>query len=192
MFSLRFASRGVAVMAALAAAVPVAGAQQAASAPTPLQNEVIADISAIEQKYIQLAEAIPQEKFSWRPGEGVRSISEVFGHVAGSNYFLVRVGGLRQMTDIPAVDSIRGMEKLTDKARLIEVMRRSFNDARRSVAATPAADLDKPIKMFGQDMTVRSAMLLLDNHLHEHLGQAIAYARSNNVVPPWSASGGGN
>jgi uncharacterized damage-inducible protein DinB len=192
MFSVRFPSPAVAVLAALLATVPAIGAQQSTAAPTPLQDEVIKDISAVEQKYISLAEAIPQDKYSWRPGEGVRSVSEVFGHVAGANYYLVRIGGLKQMTDIPAQDELRGMEKLTDKAQLVAAMRRSFNDARRSIAATPAADLDKPIKMFGQDMTVRQAMLLLDNHLHEHLGQAIAYARSNNVVPPWSASGGGS
>jgi hypothetical protein len=42
------------------------------------------------------------------------------------------------------------------------------------------------IEAFGRKMTARSLWITTATHLHEHLGQLIAYARSNNVTPPWS------
>jgi uncharacterized damage-inducible protein DinB len=49
------------------------------------------------------------------------------------------------------------------------------------------ADLDRKVEMFGKETTVRGVLMVLANHIHEHLGQSIAYARANKVVPPWSA-----
>jgi uncharacterized damage-inducible protein DinB len=47
-------------------------------------------------------------------------------------------------------------------------------------------DLQAPVKLFGRDMTKLGALMLILEDQHEHLGQSIAYARSNSVVPPWS------
>jgi hypothetical protein len=44
----------------------------------------------------------------------------------------------------------------------------------------------KQVSMFGQSFTGQQAWLLATVHLHEHLGQGIAYARVNGIVPPWS------
>ena len=62
----------------------------------------------------------------------------------------------------------------------------SFDHLKRAMAQVPASRLNETMKVFGQDFTVRSFLLLATTHLHEHLGQMIAYARSNGVVPPWS------
>ncbi|MGH7717809.1 MAG: DinB family protein, partial [Gemmatimonadaceae bacterium] len=182
---IRHVPRAVVLATAFSFAVPTLGAQTPAAAATPLQGELVRDINVLERKYVGLAEAVPADKLTWRPAEGVRSIAEVLNHVAGATYFLARVGSMHVPANAPPNEALGQMEKVTDRARIVEALKRSFADARTIVTSTPAADLDKPIKMFGQDHTVRSAMLMMVTHMHEHLGQAIAYARANNVKPPW-------
>jgi uncharacterized damage-inducible protein DinB len=80
------------------------------------------------------------------------------------------------------------MEKnVTEKSKVIDELKKSFAHVRAGIAATSDADLDKPVKFFGSDSTVRGVLLTAANHEHEHLGQSIAYARVNGIVPPWTA-----
>ena len=141
--------------------------------------EFLHDFDDVSKKIVELAEAMPASKYNWRPGPGVRSVSEVYMHIAGGNYFLATFAGAKP----PSYDT-RNLEKITEKARVVEELRKSF-EYLRTVAVQ--ADLDKPIKMYGYDTTHRGALMTALNHLHEHLGQSIAYARMNGVVPPWSA-----
>ena len=127
------------------------------------------------------AEAIPQDKYSWRPGAGVRSVSEAFMHVAGGNYFLMTFAGVTA----PAGMS-ENMDAITDRAQVLDNLKRSFAHARAAIAAASDADLDKPTEMFGQKTTYRNVYLTEVSHAHEHLGQLIAYARMNGITPPWS------
>lgn len=164
----------------LLCSVPV-WAQPAAPA-SGFRAEVLADMESLGKKLVSLAQAVPAEKYSWRPAAGVRSISEVYIHVAGGNYFIPAAIGTK-----PPAGVERGMEKtITEKAKVVETLRQSLDHVRQ-VLAVPDADLDKSIKLFGSPSTTRAAISLLANHLHEHLGQSIAYARVNGVVPPWSA-----
>jgi len=50
------------------------------------------------------------------------------------------------------------------------------------------ASLEKPVDFFGNKMSTRSILMVLLSHMHEHLGQSIAYARTVGVVPPWTAA----
>ena len=158
----------------------------AAPAPAPkngLRAEFLVNVDEVAGKLVALAKATPQEKYTWRPAEGVRSISEVYMHVAGGNYFLGTFLG------IPAPAGLtRDMEKLTDKQRVIAELERSFDHIRDVANRISDADLDKAIKMFGRQTTGRGVLITMMNHLHEHLGQSIAYARMNGVVPPWSGA----
>jgi uncharacterized damage-inducible protein DinB len=80
------------------------------------------------------------------------------------------------------------MEKnVTEKSKVIDELKKSFAHVRAGIAATSDADLDKPVKFFGRDTTVRGVILSVSNHEFEHLGQSIAYARMNGIVPPWTA-----
>jgi uncharacterized damage-inducible protein DinB len=145
-----------------------------------IKTEFLDETAALEKKYTQLAEAFPAEKFTWRPGEGVRSVSEVFMHIAGANYMLPRMAGVN-----PPAGIDRGMEKsVTAKADVIAQLRKSFEHVRGAAAAS--AEPDKMIKMFGREVSQRYFLTFLNHHMHEHLGQLIAYARTNNVTPPWS------
>lgn len=140
------------------------------------------DFDSVEKKYIDLAEAIPADKFNWRPSEGVRSVSEVFMHVASANYMIPSMIGVK-----PPEGDFSELEKnVTAKAEVIAKTKESLAHIRQGVKGIPASDLDKSIKMFGRDSTTSGALVLILNHMHEHLGQLIAYARMNSIVPPWS------
>ena len=141
-----------------------------------------------EKKLIALAEAMPQEKYGWRPGKGVRSVSEVFMHVAGANYLLPTFYGVKAdgFEGRAAFQKMQDLEKITDKAKVIEHLKKSFLHARKSIRSTNDGDLNKKVNFFGNNTTYRGLLNILGAHCHEHLGQAIAYARTNNVVPPWS------
>jgi uncharacterized damage-inducible protein DinB len=141
-------------------------------------------IDQAREKLIALAEATPAEKFGWRPAEGIRSVGEVYGHVSGANYFLPTFWGSK----IPDGLDPRGFEKQGgDKAKTIDTLKKSFDFLKQQIQTLTQADLDRKIKMFGHDATVRDAVMVLASHSHEHLGQSIAYARMNGIAPPWSA-----
>ena len=109
----------------------------------------------------------------------IRSISEVYMHIAGGNYFLATFLG------VPAPKRTQDLEKtVTKKADVIAELKRSFEHLR--AAASKTEDLEKQVKMFGSSTSHRGVMVTMLSHLHEHLGQSIAYGRMNGVVPPWS------
>jgi uncharacterized damage-inducible protein DinB len=167
-------------------AVALLAALQTPSPAPPKRGfraEFLRDLSDVQKKIEELAAAMPADKYTWRPAPGVRSVSEVYMHIAGGNYFLASFVGMKP----PAYDEST-LERINDKARVLAELRKSFDHIRLAALTASDADLDKPIKMLGTDTTVRGAFMSALNHLHEHLGQSIAYARMNGVVPPWTAS----
>lgn len=128
--------------------------------------------------------AIPQEKFNWRPMEGVRSIAESFMHAGGGNYlFSGQLGG----TAPKGFDESTYEKSLTDKAQILEALRKSFDAVNEAVRNTPEASYGKTVKFFGWDVTLLDLIFAAATHQHELLGQQIAYARMNGIVPPWTA-----
>ncbi len=159
----------------------LAPAQETAKAG--LRGWAVSELSDLENKLTRLAQAVPQEKYGWRPGEGVRSVSEVYMHVAAGNFSISRFIGAQ----LPAGYDPRTFEKsATERAKVLETLKQSFEHSRQAINKLSDADLDKPVKLFGRDATQRDVVLVLVTHAHEHLGQSIAYARMNNVVPPWT------
>lgn len=158
-------------------------AAAAVSAVTGARGEFLAEVAYYEQRYTRLAEAVPAEKFSWRPAEGVRSIGEVYAHIAAANYGIARVLGtpLPDGVDPKTINAAAG-----DKAKTIQTLKDSFAHFRGAILAIKDSDLNNAQKMFGQDTTVRGAFFLVTGHFGEHLGQCIAYARQNGIVPPWT------
>ena len=166
----------------LALAAGAARSTPAQANPSGLRGDLIAQFDQAADKILQLAQAIPQDKYTWRPGAGVRSVSEVFMHVAGGNYFILTFAGVKApdgMTEDAGA-------AITDRAQVMDNLKRSFDFVRAAIRGVPDADLDKPTDLFGQHATYRSVYVLEVAHIHEHLGQLIAYARMNGVVPPWS------
>ena len=136
----------------------------------------------VSSQLIALAEATPEEKFSWRPAEGVRSTSEVYMHIAVANFYLLSVTGPK----MPA-DWKDGMEKsVTSKAEVIRWLKRSLEAVKTARTALKPADLQRKVHIADRDATVDGMYLRIIIHDNEHMGQLIAYARMTGVVPPWS------
>ncbi len=174
---------------ALLAISPMLFAQQNAAKKMPQNSapksgfraEFLGDLDDVQKKITDLANAVPAEKYTWRPAPGVRTVSEVYMHIAGGNYFLATFLGVKPPEDMP-----KDLEKITDKKEVLAALQKSFDHVRSIVKNTSDADLEKPVKLFGNDTTQRGVFVTMLNHMHEHLGQSIAYARMNGVVPPWS------
>lgn len=162
----------------------------AAQTRTGVMGELIKDVEGVEKKVVGLAKAMPESAWTWRPGAGVRSTGEVFLHIAADNYFLPAVLGTATPAETGVTKEFKtavAFEKkpMTREAVIAEV-EKSFAFLKKTMADTPDAKLDAAIDLFGQKSTTRGVWIITATHLHEHLGQLIAYARSNNVVPPWS------
>jgi uncharacterized damage-inducible protein DinB len=155
-----------------------------AAAPTSgARAEFLAKVAFYEQRYARLAQAMPAEKYAWRPAEGVRSAGEVYANIIAANYGIARVLGTLPPAD---VDFKVMMASAADKVKTVQSLKDSFAHFRQAVLSLCDADLDKPLKMFGQQTTCRGAFILISGHTGEHLGQSIAYARMNGIVPPWT------
>jgi uncharacterized damage-inducible protein DinB len=150
---------------------------------TGYRSEVLAEVMVQEDKFTRLAEAIPAEKYSWRPSPDVRSFAEVFLHVSGANYNLYKLVG----TPPPAGLDLKDFQKsTTDKTKVIATLKDSFAHAKQAITAMPDADLEKSMDWFGGKNTERGILLFIVRHAAEHLGQSIAYARFIGITPPWS------
>jgi len=173
------------LLAATAGAFAQTAASPAASpAPTAgFRAEFLNELAGVEKRFVGLAEAMPADKYTWRPAGGVRSVSEVYMHVAAANYNIPRVLG----TPPPAGFDVRGFDtSVTEKAKVIETLKQSFAHLRQAVLNMSDADGEKKLKWFGAENTHRGVLLFIIRHMAEHLGQSIAYARINGVVPPWT------
>ena len=153
-------------------------------------NEFIGQAEFVRGRLTQLAEAMPVATYQWRPMEGVRSVSEVYLHTAFSNYACVTVSGGTVPESVGFVmDFSKAHDwdtQTTDKAKVIEKLNESFDILKKRIAELTQEDLDREVEVFGMTMSVRNFIISMIAHAHEHLGQGIAYARMNDVVPPWS------
>jgi uncharacterized damage-inducible protein DinB len=166
-------------------------AQEKTAGKAPIANtpssgyraEFLEDVAYYEQRFTRLAAAMPADKYTWRPGEGVRSVGEVYAHIIAANYGVARALG----TPFPAGFDPKAVAAISgDKPKVQQALKESFVHFRGAILALNDADADKPQKMFNRDTTLRGALMMIDRHWGEHLGQSIAYARVNGVVPPWT------
>lgn len=185
----RITSMMVVTLAALVGTSAVANAQ-AAGRPAVMEA-LMRDLAGVEEKLIGLAEAMPESAYGWRPAEGVRSVSEVLMHVAADNYFLPTAADVAapaatgiKPNDYPSVQAFEG--RAATKAEAIAATRASFAHLRSAMQKADAPFMAKQLSLFGMDMSGMDLWVMTTTHLHEHLGQMIAYARANGVVPPWS------
>lgn len=181
--------RTLLLAATLFVAAPVVHTLSAQTAP--LVAELIRDVEGVEKKMVGLAKVTPPEKLAWRPGPGVRSIGEVFLHVASDNYFIPSGFGhaIPEGTGIKAGDfkSLQSYEtRNLTREQIVAELEQSFTYLKEQMAKTTTATVGKEVAMFGMKTTAQGMWILATTHLHEHLGQSIAYARTNGIVPPWS------
>ena len=153
------------------------------------QDEFAGMIQFNSGRVVSLAEAIPEENYSWSPSEGVRDVSGVIAHVASANYFFSYMIGFPAEGVDP--QSFEKMEMSKEEA--IETLKASYEHlimASKSITDNALSEMvDFPN---GMTFSKRSVMFIAMGHVSEHMGQMIAYARSNDITPPWSAQGEGD
>jgi uncharacterized damage-inducible protein DinB len=174
----------LALVALVALAAPAVADHHEKKAMT-VKDEMMFWINDAEDKLTQLAEATPAEKYAWSPGEGVRKTGQVFLHVAAANYGLPSAWGVAAPEGFDFQKYEASMSKKED---IQAALKASFAHMKKSLESADDAALTKQVNLFGMmDTSVRGAYMMLLSHAHEHLGQSIAYARSNGITPPWTA-----
>ena len=171
------------IAACVVVLVPVGvRAQSGRGAPTGVKKDIIFQMEDAETKLVALANAIPTAKFAWRPNADVRSVSEVFVHIAAENIAIPpSAGATASATKVPE----NAEKAVTDKAAIIDLLKKSFVYAKEAVLSLPESQMDAGADYFGTPMSKRGIYFAVAVHGHEHLGQLIAYARSNGIKPPW-------
>ncbi len=155
--------------------------------PSLLAKLVADDLMGTAKKIISLAEAMPESDYKWRPEKGVRSVSEVYVHVAASNYFILSYIGEPMPEELKKGSENENLEKtMTDKKKIISFLKQSFDDAQKFLASYTDTDYDTEVQLPFGKFTKGEVLMLAASHPHEHLGQSIAYARTNHITPPWS------
>jgi len=175
----------VILLAGLCAATMHARADDADhTAPSyDMKGQSLVDLEQVQKKFVDLANAVPADKLTWRPSEDSRSFAEVFLHVAGERYGILGMMG----ATAPADYNNKTFEKsTTDRAKIIAELNRSWEFTKTAINGMSNADFAKLLPKLGPQANAGDVVYILVGDAHEHLGQAVAYARENGIVPPWT------
>ncbi|MEM1177869.1 MAG: DinB family protein [Acidobacteriota bacterium] len=148
-------------------------------------DDFTADFDGVTKKMNDLADAIPADKFGWAPTDEVFTVSESLVHVAMANFFLCQALGVPMPEDVAALGQ-EAQAKVTAKKDVMALLARSQDQVRKARDKQAKADLGEEVELFGGTRSLRGVFMIVVGHNHEHLGNLIAYARTNRVVPPWS------
>jgi uncharacterized damage-inducible protein DinB len=149
-----------------------------------MKAQALLDLQAVNKKCVDLAEALPSDKLTWRPSAHTRSFAEVFLHVAGERYGILSMMGAKP----PAGFKAREFEKsTTEKDRIVHDLNQSWDFANKTISSMSNVDFAKLLPKLGPQANEGDVVYILIADAHEHLGQLIAYARQNGIVPPWTA-----
>ena len=155
-------------------------------AAAAVRASFVSDLDGLRTKFVALAEAFPQDKYAWRPMDGVRSVSEVLMLAAMEGYSFIPNSFGAKPAELGSREEMGKLRTLSDKAQVIDHLNKGFAHAKKELEALDAATLTGKRKVMGRDLSVTDGALAIGGDLHEHLGQLIAYARMNHIVPPWS------
>jgi hypothetical protein len=176
------------VLAPAVVCLALAPAPAAAQAKSAVMADLLADYKETKGKILGLAKAMPDAAWEWRPGPGVRSTKEVFVHLAADNYFIPTGAELAAPADTGITGEYKTAEAFEKKARsraeVVGELEKSFAFIEQQMAGVAEASLATPSKW--PKTSKQQLWIAATTHLHEHLGQLIAYARANKVTPPWS------
>ncbi len=160
-----------------------AQAALAQSSALDYRDEFANHFERSSRKLVMLSQAIPEDLYTWSPGEGVMSIARVYAHIARYNYLY-----LEESLGIAAPEGVdwQNFESITDKATVVGVLEGSIEHVRASVKDMGEAELTGQTTLYGREVAGWAVLFQLLAHMNEHVGQSVAYARMNGIVPPWS------
>jgi uncharacterized damage-inducible protein DinB len=155
------------------------------------RSDLVGQVEYVQKQILDLEGSIPDKKMTWRPNKEVRSVSEVYSHIAFGNYLILKFAGVAPPEGVVVAseeDGTKWEKASTDKKVIREQLMKSFDFVKGGINGMSDASLETIVDFFGNKVTARSVLLVLLSHMHEHLGQSIAYARMVGVVPPWTAA----
>jgi hypothetical protein len=148
-----------------------------------MKAQSLQDLEGIQKKMVALANALPDDKLTWRPSSDSRSFAEVFLHVSGERYGILSLMGAQP----PAGFDGKTFEKsTTDRAKIVDELNKSWEFTKTAINGMTNADFARAIPKLGPQANAGDVVYILVADAHEHLGQSIAYARENAIVPPWT------
>ena len=150
-------------------------------------KEILDGLENLEKKLVSMAEALPEDKYGWRPGPGVRTFGEVFRHIQNDNVLWLSMVSRVPSSEETAKLMAEGEKGSLSKAQLVSGLRESFLAVRKAIEPMRAGVLGADVHVFNRDMSRRGLFTMFLTHASEHLGQLIAYERVNGIAPPWSS-----
>lgn len=169
----------------MAQAQPAQAAGDTTAPSYDMKAQALLDLQGVNKKCVDLAEVIPTDKLTWRPSADSRSFAEVFLHVAGERYGILSMMGANP----PAGFKAKEFEKsTTDKDRIVEDLNQSWDFTDKAINGMTNADFAKLMPKLGPQANEGDVIYILVADAHEHLGQLVAYARQNGIVPPWTVA----
>lgn len=181
-FEMTMSTRALVPLLAALLLLP-AGGGAVAQSPDAVRDELLRQFETSMDKFVALARAMPADRYDWSPGEGVMEVGHVFMHVARYNYLYP---SNNMGASLPAGVDLEVMEEVRDKAEVVRSLEASREWVRESVGTRTVAELSQRTRLYGRDVGEWAVLVQLVAHMNEHLGQSIAYARMNDIVPPWS------
>jgi uncharacterized damage-inducible protein DinB len=181
------------VAVSLSAGVIQMSAQTPNAAVTPdrtapsydMKGQSLVDLEAVQKKFVDLANVVPADKFTWRPSADSRSFAEVLLHVAGERYGIL---GLMGAVPPEGFDRKTFEKSTTDKAQIVAELNKSWQFTQKTINGMSNADFARPLPKLGPQANAGDVVYILVADAHEHLGQTVAYAREKGIVPPWTAN----
>ena len=148
-----------------------------------MKAQSLVDLERAQKKFVDLANALPADKLTWRPSPDSRSFAEVFLHVAGERYGILSLMGA---TPPAGFDGKTFEKSTTDRARIVDELNKSWEFTQKEINGMTNADFAKLLPKLGPQANAGDVIYILVADAHEHLGQSVAYARENGIVPPWT------
>jgi hypothetical protein len=180
---LLLVSLSVAAIISLAQSSDAAASADHTAPSYDMKGQSLADLQVVQKKFVDLANAVPADKLTWRPSPDSRSFAEVFLHVAGERYGIL---GLMGTTPPAGFDGKTFEKSTTDRARIVEELNKSWEFTQKAINGMSNADFAKLLPKLGPQANAGDVIYILVADAHEHLGQSVAYARENGIVPPWT------
>ncbi len=177
--------RGIRIAAVLAVlySTPVPFQAYGQEVPGDLRDGFLGRFEYAANRYTQLAEALPEDVYSWTPNEGGMSVERVFMHIVRYNYWYPESSlGVASPEEV----DLDRLEDMTGKETVLEYLGPSMDHVREVLDGMSDEELAQIVSLYGRDTQGWNVLLQLQVHMAEHLGQLMAYSRANDIVPPWS------
>lgn len=129
---------------------------------------------------LRSAERMPEENYSFKPTDTVRSFGQIVGHVADVQYLFCS-GALGEKNPAPRIE-----QNKTSKAELIAALKDGFTYCDKAYDSLTDASAAKTVKFFGGDTPKLGVLSMNIAHVAEHYGNLVTYLRMKNIVPPSS------